>query len=131
MVTSLLVLCQNYFGFLELPCFVSAGPIPVDVSHLEGLISTTVYHLEDLLDYLDAFQLMLYVVDLHQLYHQLLKPHASPGLLHLLQRHLSDQVYKLPQCNFVLLYVIAQRVKVSVAILTDLNLLPYQTAIIE
>ena len=52
-------------------------------------------------------------------------------LLHLLQRHLSDQVYKLLQCNFILLYVIVQRVKVSVAILTDLNLLPYQTAIIQ
>ena len=49
----------------------------------------------------------------------------------LLQRHLSDQVYKLLQCNFILIYVIVQRIKVSVAILTDLNLLPYQTAIIQ
>ena len=30
-----------------------------------------------------------------------------------------------------ILTVIVQRVKVSVAILTDLNLLPYQTAIIQ
>ena len=36
-------------------------------------------------------------------------------LLHLLQRHLSDQVYKLLWCNFILLYVIIQRVKISVA----------------
>ena len=38
-VSSLFVLCQNYFGFLELHFFISAGPIHVDVSHLEGLIS--------------------------------------------------------------------------------------------
>ena len=50
-------------------------------------------------------------------------------LLHHLSRHLSDQGYKLLQSNFILLYVIVQRVKVTVAILTDLNLLPYQTAI--
>ena len=39
-------------------------------------------------------------------------------LLHLLQWHLSDQVNKLLQCDFILLYVIVQMVKVSVAILT-------------
>ena len=38
--------------------------------------------------------------------------------------YLSDQVYKYLQCNFVLLYVIVKRVKVSVAILTKLFLLP-------
>ena len=49
MIVSLLfVLSQNYFGFLELNCFVSAGPVLVDVSHLESLISTSVYHLRDL-----------------------------------------------------------------------------------
>ena len=52
-------------------------------------------------------------------------------LLHLLQIHLSDQVYKLLQCNFILLCVIFKRVKVSVANLTDLNLLSNQTAIIQ
>ena len=73
---------------------------------------------------------MLYIFDLYQLYHQLLQPRASPGTAVSLAKTLSDQVYKLLQCNFILFYVIVQRVKVSVAILTDLNLLPYQTAII-
>lgn len=41
-------------------------------------------------------------------------------LLHILQRYFSGQVYN--QCNFILLYAIVQRVKVFVAILTDLNL---------
>ena len=35
------------------------------------------------------------------------------------------------QCNFILLYVTVQRLKVFVAILTDLNLLPYQTTITQ
>ena len=69
----------------------------------------------------------IYLVNLYQLYHQLLQPHASPGTA----ASLEDQVYKLLQCNFILLYVIAQRVKVSVTILIDLNLLPYQTTIIQ
>ena len=41
-------------------------------------------------------------------------------LLHILQRYFPGQVYN--QCNFILLYAIVQRVKVFVAILTDLNL---------
>ena len=52
-------------------------------------------------------------------------------LSHLLHRHLSDQAYKLFQCNFILLYAIVQTVKISVTILTELYLLPYQTAIIQ
>ena len=52
-------------------------------------------------------------------------------LLHLLQRCLSDQAYKLFQCNFILLYAIVQTVKISVTILTDFYLLPYQNAIIQ
>ena len=51
--------------------------------------------------------------------------------LHFLQRHFSDQVYKFLQRNFILLYVIVQRVKVSVAVLTDFELLPCQTVIIQ
>ena len=102
MIVSLLfVLSQNYFGFLELNCFVSAGPVLVDVSHLESLISTSVYHLRDLQHYLGAFQLMLYVVDLYQLY--IISSCSLVlllELLHLLQRHLCDQVCKLLQCNF-------------------------------
>ena len=54
--SSLFALFQNFIGILELHCFVSAGPIVVDVSHLEGLISTSVYHLENLQHYLEAFQ---------------------------------------------------------------------------
>ena len=127
MVFSLFFLCQNYFGFLEIHCFVSKGPILVNASHLEDLISTFVDHLGDLQHYLDAFQLMLYVADLYQPYHHSCSLVFLLELLHLLQWYFSDQVYKPLQCNFILLYVIIQRVKVPVAILTDLNLLPYQT----
>ena len=130
-VSSLFVLCRNYFGFLELHCFVSAGPVLVDVSQLEGLISTSI-----IIWKISSITLMHsnwccvwlictnYIISSCNLVLLL-------ELLHLLQRHLSDQVYKLLQCNFILLYVIVQRVKVSVAILTDLNLLSYQTAIIQ
>ena len=131
MVFSLFVLCQNYFGFLELHCFVSAGPVLVDVSQLEGLISTsiiiwkisriTLMHSNWCCMWLICTNYIMSFCNLVLL----LEP------LHLLQRHLSDQVYKLRQCNFILLYVIVQRVKVSVAILTDLNLFSYQTAIIQ
>ena len=103
----------------------------VDVSQLEGLISTSI-----IIWKISSITLMHsnwccvwlictnYIISSCNLVLLL-------ELLHLLQRHLSDQVYKLLQCNFILLYVIVQRVKVSVAILTDLNLLSYQTAIIQ
>ena len=45
-------------------------------------------------------------------------------LLHHLQGHLFDQVYKPFQYNIILIYVIVQKVQSYVAILTDLNLLP-------
>ena len=74
---------------------------------------------------------MLYVVDLCQLYHQLLQSRTSPGTSASAAKTSSDQVYKLLQFNFILLYVIIQRVKVYVAILTDLNFLSYQTALMQ
>ena len=70
---------------------------------------------------------MLYVADLYQPYHHSCSLVFPLELLHLLQWYFPDQVYKPLQCNFILLYVIIQSVKVPVAILTDLNLLPYQT----
>ena len=127
MASSVFVISQNYCGFLELHC-ISTGPILVDVSHLEVWISTSVYHLEDLQYYIDAFQLMLYVVNLYQPY-QLMQPGVSPGTVASVAKIFSDQVYKLHQCN-ILLYLIVQRVKVAVASRTDLKLLLYQTAII-
>ena len=71
--------CQNYYGILEFHCLVSTGTILVDSSNLEGVMSTSVYHVEDPQYYTDAFQLMLYVFDLYQPNHQLLQLHASPG----------------------------------------------------
>ena len=61
MVYSLFFFRQNNFGFLELHRFVSTDPIVVDVSHLEGLISTSTYQYQSL-TFFDAFQQMLYVV---------------------------------------------------------------------
>ena len=111
--------------------FVSAGPILVDVSHLKvwypplciiwKISSITLMHSNWCCMWLICANYIISSCNLVLLLE----------LLHLLQRHLSDQVYKLLQCNFIPLYVILQRVKVSVAILTDLNLLSYQTAIIK
>ena len=71
---------------------------------------------------------MLYVVDLYHLYHRLLKPHAFPRTVASLTK---TSFWPVLQASPVYLYVIVQRVKVSLAILTDLNLLPYQTVIIQ
>ena len=71
---------------------------------------------------------MLYVVDLYHLYHQLLKPHAFPRTVASLTK---TSFWPVLQASPVYLYVIVQRVKVSLAILSDLNLLPYQTVIIQ
>ena len=128
-VSSLFVLCQNYFGFLEFHCFVSAGPILVDVSHSEDfceciiwkISSITLMHSNWCCVWLICANFIISSCNLVLL----LK------LLYIWQRHVSDQVYKLHQCNFILCYVIVQRVKISVAILTDLNLLPHQTAIMQ
>ena len=79
MASSIFVLYQNYFFFLEIYCFISTVPLLVDGSHLENWISTSVYNLEDIQCCIDAFQLILDVDDLYQPYHELLQPHISLG----------------------------------------------------
>ena len=104
MVSSLFVLCQNYFGFLELHCFVSAGPPiflliyptrkvwypPLCINW--KISSITLTHTNWYCMWLICTNYIISSCNLVLL----------PKLLHLLQRHLSDQV-------------IVQRVKVSVA----------------
>ena len=121
MDSSLFVLCQNYFSFLEIHCFVSTGILLTDVSHLEDLISTSVYHLEEKISNITLMHSNWCCMWLIYTNHAI----RSWNLMFLLELlHLSDQVYKYIQRNFVLLYVIVKRVKVSVAVLTKLFLLP-------
>ena len=72
---------------------------------------------------------MLYVVDLYQLCHQLLQPRATPGTAaSLVKTSFRPGLQASPVQLYSTLY---DFVKVSVAILTDFNLLSYKTAIIQ
>ena len=130
MVSSLFVLCQNYLDFLELHCFDSAGPVLVMYPSWKVWYPPLciIWKISNILMHSNWCCMWLICTK----YITALANSCFPlELLYLLQRHFSDQVYKLLQCNFILRYVIVQRVKGSVAILTDLNLLPYQTTIIQ
>ena len=77
-----------------------------------------------------AFQLMLCMVDLYQLYHHLLQPRASPGTAaSLVKTSFSPGLQASPMQLYSTLCDFVQRFKLSGAIHTDLNLLSYQTAI--
>lgn len=130
MVTSsLFFLYQNYFDFFELQCFVTTFPLFLDGSPLEDLISTSKYNMENIALVHSSWCWMWLICANHIISSCNLM--FSHELLNLLQGQLSGQTYKLLHVNFILLCVIVQRVKVSVVILADLNLLPYQNATIQ